>query len=130
MSDRVVTFGVWLVAMFCALVGLFTIYYGFTTIYAYSGFTSIFVGVATVLIAIGLIKKHHIARIGAYVVFIISSLNFLFLLYIILRPNEHGEAGSLGVFEYLLISYIFLAIAAIGFLTLKSTRQYFSSIRD
>lgn len=129
MSDRVVIFGVWLVAIFCALVGLFTIYYGFTTIYAYSGFTSIFIGVATVLIAIGLIKKHHIARIGAYIVFVISSLNFAFLLYIILRPNEHGEAGNLGVFEYFIISYIFLAIAAIGFLTLKSTRQYFSSNR-
>lgn len=130
MSVNITSIGVWLVAVFCALMGLFTIYYGFTTIYAYSGFTSIFVGVAIMLITIGLIKKHHIARIGAYAVLIVSSLNFLFLLYIILRPNEDGQVGSLGVLEYLLISYIILAIVAIGFLTLKSTRKYFSSIRD
>ncbi len=130
MSANITSIGVWIVAVFCALMGLFTIYYGFTTIYAYSGFTSIFVGVAIMLIAIGLIKKHHIARIGAYVVLIISSLNFVFLLYIILRPNEDVLVGSLGVLEYILISYIFLAIAAIGFLKLKSTRKYFSSIRD
>ncbi len=127
MNDKIVKVGVWLVAIFCALEALITVYYGFTTIYAYSGFTSIFIGVAIMLIAIGLIKKHHIARIGACIVFIITSLNLIFLLYIVLRPNEDGGVGSLGIQEYLYMVYIILAIAAILFLSLKTTREYFSS---
>ena len=119
--------GVWLVALFCALQGLFTIYYGFITIYAYSGFTSIFVGVATTLIAIGLIKKHHIARIGAYIVFIVSGFYFTFWLYIVIRPNDDGQVSSFSIVEYLCISYIFLAIFAIIFLAMPSTRKYFSA---
>lgn len=126
MSVNMVSAGVWLVAIFCALQGLFTIYYGFTTIYAYSGFTSIFVGVATVLIAIGLTKKHHIARVGAYIVFIISGLNYAFLLYIALRPNEEGEAGRFGLLEYMCVIYIFLAVVAIIFLSISSTRKHFA----
>jgi hypothetical protein len=125
-NTNLVNFGVWLVAIFCALLGLSTIYYGFTTIYAYSGFTSIFVGVAIMLIAIGLIKKHHIARIGAYIVFVISGLNFAFWLYIVLRPNEDGSVSSFGALEYLCVIYIFLAIVAVLFLSIPSTRKYFS----
>jgi len=83
MTTKFTVIGVWVVSIFCGLLGLSTIYYGFTTVYAYSGFTSIFVGVAIVLIAVGLIKKHHIARIGAYVIIIISALNLLFWLYIV-----------------------------------------------
>lgn len=130
MSVNIVRFGVWSVAIFCALQGLFTIYYGFTTIYAYSGFTSIFVGVAIMLIAIGLIKKHHIARIGAYIVFIISGLNYAFWLYIVLRPNEDGRVSGFGVLEYLCVSYIFLAVVAIIFLSISSTRKHFARNRE
>lgn len=126
MSVNIVTVGVWLVAIFCALLGLSTIYYGFTTIYAYSGFTSIFVGVAIMLIAIGLIKKHHIARIGAYIVFIISGLNLAFWLYIVLRPNEDGSVSRFGALEYLCMIYILLAIIAVMFLSIPSTRKFFS----
>ncbi|MGH1537206.1 MAG: hypothetical protein ACRBDX_04040 [Gammaproteobacteria bacterium] len=127
MSTNIVRVGVWLVAIICAIEGLFTIYYGFTTIYAYSGFTSIFVGVAIMLIAIGLVKKHHIARIGACIIFIISSLNLVFLLYIVFRPNEEGKIGNLGLQEYLYVVYIILAIIAILFLSLRTTREYFSN---
>lgn len=127
---KIVNVGVWFVAIFCAIQGLFTIYYGFTTIYAYSGFTSIFVGVATVLIAIGLTKKHHIARVGAYIVFIISGLNYAFLLYIALRPNEEGQVSSIGLIEYMCVIYIFLAIVSIIFLSISSTRKHFAKIAN
>ena len=127
MSTNCINVGVWLVALFCALVGLFTIYYGFTAIYALSGFTSIFVGVATMLIAIGLIKKHHIARIGAYIVFIISGATLCFLLYIALWPNDDGKVSGFSVLEYLCVSYIFLAVFAIIFLSMPSTRKHFST---
>ena len=126
MNSRLVKTGVWLVAVLCALQGMFTIYYGFTTIYAYSGFTSIFVGVAIMLIVVGLIKKHHIARIGAYIVIIISALNFILVLYIASKPNEDGVVSDFGVFEYACAAYVFLAMLAILFLSLKSTRDYFS----
>lgn len=126
MKINFINVGVWLVALFCALEGLFTIYYGFITIYAYSGFTSIFVGVAITLIAIGLIKKHHIARIGAYIVFIVSGFYFAFWLYIVIRPNDDGKVSSFSVVEYLCVSYIFLAIFAIIFLSIPSTRKHFS----
>ena len=126
MSNSLLKTGVWVVAMFCALVGLLTVYYGFTTIYSYSGFTSIFVGVAIILIAIGLIKKHQIARIGAYIVFIMSGLKYAIWLYIVLRPNEDGKVSSFGILEYLCVSYIMLAIASMWFLSLKSTKEYFS----
>jgi len=119
-----------LVAILCALEGLFTIYYGFTTIYAYSGFTSIFIGVATMLIAIGLIKKHHIARIGAYIVFIISGLTIALILYVGFRPNEDGEVNGFGLLEYMCVVYIFLALVAVIFLLLPSARKYFSSSND
>jgi len=107
--------------------GLFTIYYGFTTIYAYSGFTSIFIGVATMLIAIGLTKKHHIARIGAYIVLIISGLTIAFILYVGLRPNEDGDVSGFGLLEYVCVIYIFLTIIAVIFLSLPSARKYFST---
>jgi hypothetical protein len=126
MSNSFLKIGVWMVALFCTLIGLLAVYYGFTTIYSYSGFTSIFVGVAIVLIAIGLIKKHHIARVGAYIVFVLSALKYAFWLYIVLQPSEDGEVRSLGVLEYLCVSYILLAIVSMWFLSLKSTRGYFS----
>lgn len=126
MNSKAVRSGIWLVAILCAFQGLLTIYYGFTTIYAYSGFTSIFVGVAIMLIVIGLIKKHHIARIGAYIIFIISALNFIFVLFIASQPNEDGNVNDFGVLEYVCAIYIFLAIVAIIFLSLKTTREYFS----
>ena len=126
MNNKVVKVGVWLIAVLCALQGLLTIYYGFITIYAYSGFTSIFVGVAIMLIVIGLIKKHHIARIGAYIIIIISALNFIFVLYIASKPNEDGVVSDFSVFEYACAAYIILAIIAIIFLSLKTTREYFS----
>ena len=126
MNSKVTKTGVWLIAALCALQGLLTIYYGFTTIYAYSGFTSIFVGVAIMLIVMGLIKKHHIARIGAYIILIISALNFIFVLYIASQPNEDGNVNGIGLFEYACAAYVFLAIVAIIFLSLKTTREYFS----
>ncbi|QMU61973.1 MAG: hypothetical protein GKR92_09805 [Gammaproteobacteria bacterium] len=126
MNTNSINVGVWLVAIFCALEGLFTIYYGFITIYAYSGFTSIFIGVATILIAVGLIKKHHIARVGAYVVFVISGLTIALILYVGLRPNEDGEVNGFGLLEYLCVIYIFLAFIAVIFLSLPSARKYFS----
>ncbi|MEJ2116182.1 MAG: hypothetical protein P8X88_09130 [Gammaproteobacteria bacterium] len=129
MSNGMLKVGVWGVAMFCALVGLLAVYYGFTTIYSYSGFTSIFVGVAIIMIAIGLIKKHQIARIGAYIVFVMSGLKYAFWLYIVLRPNEDGKVSSFSILEYLCVSYLLLAIASIWFLSLKSTRGYFSDRR-
>lgn len=125
-NSKAVTTGIWLISLLCALQGLATIYYGFTTIYAYSGFTSIFVGVAIMLIVVGLIKKHQIARIGAYIVLIISALNFIFVLYIASRPDEGGNVSDFGVLEYACAAYIFLAIAAVLFLSLKNTREYFS----
>ena len=125
-NTNYINVGVWLVAIFCALEGLFTIYYGFTTIYAYSGFTSIFIGVATILIAIGLTKKHHIARIGAYIIFIISSLTIALILYVGFGPNEYGKASGFGLIEYMCVIYIFLAFIAIIFLSLSSVRKYFS----
>ena len=87
---------------------------------------SIFIGVATILIAVGLTKKHHIARIGAYIVFIISGLNIAFLLYIGLRPNEDGQVGSFGLLEYMCVVYILLALVAIFFLSIPSTRRVFA----
>ena len=126
-NTNYINVGVWLVAIFCALEGLFTIYYGFTTIYAYSGFTSIFIGVATILIAIGLTKKHHIARIGAYIVFIISSLTIALILYVGLRPNEYGKVSAFGLVEYMCVIYMFLSTVAIIFLSLLSVRKYFST---
>jgi len=126
-NTNYINVGVWLVAIFCALEGLFTIYYGFTTIYAYSGFTSIFIGVATMLIAIGLTKKHHIARIGAYIVLIISGLTIAFILYVGLRPNEDGDVSGFGLIEYVCVIYIFLTIIAVIFLSLPSARKYFST---
>jgi hypothetical protein len=125
MSTNCINVGVWLVALFCALEGLFTIYYGFITIYALSGFTSIFVGVATMLIAIGLIKKHHIAWIGSYIVFIVSGLYLAFWLYIVLRPNDDGKVSAFSIVEYLCVIYIFLVIFAIIFLSMPSTRKHF-----
>ncbi len=126
MNSKAVKIGVWLIAILCALQGLLTIYYGYITIYAYSGFTSIFVGVAIMLIVIGLIKKHHIARIGAYIILIISALNFIFVLYIASQPNEDGNVPGLGVFEYACAAYVLLATVAIIFLSLKTTREYIS----
>ena len=126
MSNGVLKIGVWMVAMFCALVGLLAVYYGFTTIYSYSGFTSIFVGVAIIMIAVGLIKKHHIARMGAYIVFVMSGFKYAFWLFIVLQPNEDGKVSSFGILEYLCVSYLLLAIASIWFLSLKPTREYFS----
>jgi hypothetical protein len=127
MNSNAVRLGVWLVAILCALQGLLTIYYGFTTIYAYSGFTSIFVGVAIMLIVVGLIKKHHIARIGAYIIFMIPAFYFfIFVLFIESQPNKDGDVNDFGVLEYACVIYIFLAIVAIIFLSLKTTREYFS----
>ncbi len=126
MSNRVLKIGIWMVAMFCGMVGLLAVYYGFITIYSYSGFTSIFVGVAIVLIAIGLIKKHYIARIGAYIVFIMSGLKYAFWLYIVLQPKEDGSISNFSILEYLCVSYILFAVAAMWFLSLESTREYFS----
>ncbi len=125
MNSKVVKTGIWSIAILCALQGLITIYYGFTTIYAYSGFTSIFVGVAIMLIVVGLIKKHHIARIGAYIVLIITALNFVFVLYIASQPNEDGNVSGFGILEYACAVYIFLAIVSIMFLSLKTTKEYF-----
>jgi hypothetical protein len=130
LSVGIVKIGVSLIAFFCALIGLFTIYYGYTAIYTLSGFTSIFIGVATILIAIGLIKRHNVARIGAYFILLISSFGYVLWLIIVFRTNENVQISDLGLLEYICIIYILLATIAICFLSIKSTSEYFSLNKD
>ena len=123
MSTKII---VWLTAIFCAIVGLFIIYYGYTAIYSLSGFTSIFVGVVTILFAVGLTKGHQLARIGALFIFIISSTGCAWWLYIIFQQQTNTNESMLGEFEYICIAYVFLSLIAIILLILPSTRKFFS----
>ena len=123
MSTKII---VWLTAIFCAIVGLFIIYYGYTAIYSLSGFTSIFVGVVTILFAVGLTKGHQLARIGALFIFIISSTGCVWWLYIIFQQQTNTNESMLGEFEYICIAYVFLSLIAIILLILPSTRKFFS----
>ena len=117
---------VWITAIFCAIVGLFIIYYGYTAIYSLSGFTSIFVGVTTVLFAVGLTKGHQLARIGALFIFITSSMGCAWWLYIIFQQQVNTNENMLGKFEYICIAYVLLCFIAIILLILPSTRKFFS----
>ncbi|MEM7401737.1 MAG: hypothetical protein AAF304_07295, partial [Pseudomonadota bacterium] len=70
MSNSSANLGVWLIATVCTLTGIASIFYGYIAIYSLSGFSSIFIGVVIVVIAVGLIKKHSVARVGAILVLI------------------------------------------------------------
>lgn len=125
MSDSFIKTGVWLVATVCALTGFASIFYGYIAIYSLSGFTSIFIGVAIILIAIGLIKRHSVARVGAIVVLMICSTGCLMWLFFY-QYNPNAKLDNLGLIEYFCLIYILLAMTAICFLLIKSTKEYFS----
>ena len=123
MSLNAVKIGVWLVALLCALMGIF---YGYIAIYSLSGFTSIFIGVAIILISIGLLKRHAVARIGTYIVLIISGAYCFMWLYLF-QQNATPQQKNIGQIEYFCFIYIVLALVAIVFLSIPATRRYFSS---
>ncbi len=125
MSERFAILGIYLVALICALTGIGTIVYGYIAIYSLSGFTSIFIGVAIILIAIGLIKQHAVARIGACIVLIISATGCFWWLFVY-QQIEVSQVNLFGLVEYFCLIYIAVSIVAIIFLTLPSTRKYFS----
>ena len=125
MSDSSIKTGVWLVATVCALTGMASIFYGYIAIYSLSGFTSIFIGVAIILIAIGLIKRHSVARVGAIVVLMLSNIGCLMWLFFY-QYNPNAKLDNLGLIEYFCLIYILLATTAISFLLIKSTKEYFS----
>ena len=129
MSESFIRIGVWLVAILCALTGLASIFYGYIAIYSLSGFTSIFIGAAIVLIAIGLIKRHAVARIGAYLVLVVSSIGCLMWLFFY-QYNPNTQIENIGMIEYFCLLYIFIAVFAVLFLSIRSTREYFSVYTD
>ena len=126
MSESVTRVGVWMVALICILTGISSVFYGYIAIYSLSGFTSIFIGVAIILISIGLLKRHAVARIGAYIVLIISGTGCLMWLYFF-QQNAAPQQKYIGLTEYFCLIYIVLAIAAIVFLSVPVTRRYFSN---
>ena len=129
MSESFIRIGVWFVAIQCALTGLASIFYGYIAIYSLSGFTSIFIGAAIVLIAIGLIKRHAVARIGAYFVLVVSSTGCLMWLFLY-QHNTNTQIENIGTIEYFCLLYIFIAVFAVLFLSIKTTREYFSVYTD
>jgi len=125
MSEGFIKSGVWLVATVCALTGFASIFYGYIAIYSLSGFTSIFIGVAITLIAIGLIKRHSVARAGAIIVLLICSIGCLMWLFFY-QHNPNTKLDNAGAIEYFCLLYILIAFIAIVFLLLKKTKEYFS----
>jgi hypothetical protein len=124
-SETVIRIGVWLVALFCALTGIATIFYGFIAIYSLSGFTSIFIGVVIVIISVGLLKRHAIARVGALIILILSSTGCAMWLFFF-QYNTDVQQKSLGQLEYFCLIYIVFSVIAILFLSIKKTKSYFS----
>ena len=129
MSESFIRIGVWLTAIICALTGLASIFYGYIAIYSLSGFTSIFIGAIIVLIALGLIKRHAVARIGAYLVLVVSSIGCLMWLFLY-QYNPNTQIKNIGTIEYFCLLYIFIAVLAVLFLSIKATREYFSVYTD
>jgi len=125
MSDGFIKTGVWLVATVCALTGFASIFYGYIAIYSLSGFTSIFIGVAITIIALGLIKRHSVARVGAIIVFIVCSVGCVMWLFFY-QHNPNTKLDNVGAIEYFCMLYIVIAFMAVIFLLLRKTKQFFS----
>ena len=126
MSENFIRIGIWMIAAFCALTGLASIFYGYLAIYSLTGFTSIFIGVAIIIIAIGLIKRHAVARLGALLVLIACSIGCLMWLFFY-QHNPNTQTDSIGLIEYFCFIYLLIAILAIVFLSFKNIKQYFST---
>ena len=124
MNDSFTKSGVWLIAITLALTGLASIFYGYIAIYSLSGFSSIFIGVIIIIIAVGLTKKHSVARVGAIFILLICSVGcVMWLLFYQYNPNENLE--NAGLIEYFCLTYLFIAFLSIIFLLRKKTKKYF-----
>ena len=124
MNKKTVVIGIWLVAIFCALTGIASIFYGYLAIYSLSGFTSIFIGAVIIVIASGLIKRHAVARIGAYLILITCSIGCLMWLFFY-QHNPNTQISNIGLIEYFCIFYIVLSAIAIIFMSTPSAKKYF-----
>ena len=125
MNDNMTKTGVWLIAIVCAFTGLASIIYGYIAIYSLSGFSSIFIGAVIIVIAIGLIKRHSIARIGAMIVLLIFSMGCVMWLSFFQQTLD-AKLENASLIEYFCLLYILIALISILFLLLRKTKAYFN----
>ncbi len=129
MNNSLTKTGVWLIATVCALTGIASIFYGYIAIYSLSGFSSIFIGVVIIVIAVGLFKRHSVARVGAILVLLICSTGCVMWLFFY-QHNPNANLENAGLIEYFCLIYILVALISILFLSLKKTKQYFLAHAD